>query len=220
MTYNDLVAAIAAIAVQPAPDSDLSAYLPRIIEQGELRCCRDAQFMALRVYSDATVVNGQSVIATPSDMISLRSLAAWPVGTTARQTLLRRDESYLLEYWPDRAATGVPKYFAEMGAGTFLVAPTPAATYTLELCYVQRPAGLSAGNPTTWLSLNAPDLLLYACLVALSGYLKNYGAASDDPRQALSWEQSYQSALRAVLDEEARRRGRTPNDTAPPAPPA
>jgi hypothetical protein len=52
------------------------------------------------------------------------------------------------------------------------VAPTPDASYAVTLDYVYTPDNLSATNTTTYISDNAPQLLLYACLVEAFAYLK------------------------------------------------
>ena len=73
---------------------------------------------------------------------------------------------------------------------TFLLAPTPASGYTFELHYKYRPASLTAGadSGTTWLSTNAPDALLYGCLVEASNFLKI-------PEESAAYEQRFKEAL-------------------------
>ena len=54
-------------------------------------------------------------------------------------------------------------------------------------------------------------------MVHLEGELRrNFGAQADDPKQALSWEGTYQSLKDACAFEEARRRGLAPNFPRPP----
>ncbi len=55
---------------------------------------------------------------------------------------------------------------------TLVFAPTPDATYTIQLNYVLKPTGLSATTTTTYLSQQFPNGLLYACLVEAYGFLK------------------------------------------------
>jgi len=52
------------------------------------------------------------------------------------------------------------------------VAPTPSAAFVVALDYVYTPDGLSSTNTETYISINAPELLLYACLVEAYGFLK------------------------------------------------
>jgi hypothetical protein len=125
----------------------------------------------------------------------------------------RRQESYLKDYWPNRSLTGAPKYWAQTSQGTFLVAPTPDAAYTVELSYTYRPAALSATNTTTWLSTWCPDLLLYAALQFAGAYIKDY-------QQMQAWEAQYQMALKTALVEEARRKAAGYTDYGPSRPPS
>jgi hypothetical protein len=52
------------------------------------------------------------------------------------------------------------------------MAPTPDQAYNVQLSYVYTPDHLSATNTTTYLSDNAPELLLYGTLVEAYGFLK------------------------------------------------
>jgi len=135
---------------------------------------------------------------------------------TGRAPLDRRDDSYLREF---SGGTGQPRYWSEPTQGQILLAPAPNAAYQAELAYHVRPPALAAGNASTWLSVNCPDLLFYGAMVAAEGYQKNFGAQSDDPRAAMSWEASYERALRAVLLEEARRKGDNDFDSSRAPPP-
>lgn len=216
MTYSDFAAALAvALVVDPATDDGWATYLPRIIEQAELRCYRDADFLAVRRVTAATLAVGVEQFAAPTDWMLGQRVSLVIAGR--RISLDRRDDSYLREF---SSGAGQPRYWAEPTQGQLLVAPAPDAAYAVELAYHARPAPLSAANPATWLATNCPDLMFYAAMVAAAGYQKNFGAASDDPRAAMSWEASYQTALRGALLEEARRKGDNSFDSsrAPPPP--
>ena len=67
---------------------------------------------------------------------------------------------------------GVPKYYSNWDQDTIVVAPTPDATYTIQLNYILKPDGLSSTVPTTYLSLQFPNGLLYACLTEAFSFLK------------------------------------------------
>ena len=78
------------------------------------------------------------------------------------------------EYAPDRtsAGAGTPKYYADWDQDTHYLAPTPNAALTVELAYTYKPDGLSSTQTSTWLSQNAPNVLLYGCILQALGYLK------------------------------------------------
>ena len=212
MTYLDLVARLSAVmADDHSTDADWASYLPAIIEQAELRCYRDIDFLSVRKTAQVQLAAGASSFTAPSD---------WLLGQGVRLTdsninLDRRDATFLAEY----GGAGQPRYWAEPTQGTIQIAPTPSIPFNAELTYHYRPAPLSASNSTTWLTANCPDLMFYACMVATSGYMRNFGAQADDPRSALSWEQQYQSALPGVKREEGRRKGDNAFDSSAAPPP-
>jgi hypothetical protein len=43
-------------------------------------------------------------------------------------------------------------------------------------------------------------------MVFLSGYKQNFGAQSDDPRSAVSWEQQYEKLMASASGEELRKK--------------
>ena len=69
-------------------------------------------------------------------------------------------------------ATGVPKYYSYWDEEHLVFAPVPNATYSIQLNYILKPQGLSSTNVTTYISLNFPNGLLYACLVEAFSFLK------------------------------------------------
>ena len=218
MTYAELLASVASILVVDTTDSDLLAFFPRIIETAELRCYREVDFLATRKAATATLTQGTYTMAGPSDWLVGRHMYATPQsGAATRITLLRREESFLSEYWPTRATQGVPKYWSEPTIGQLQIVPTANAAFTLEMAYTYRPAALSVTNTSSWLSANVPDMLMYAAFVTAAGYAKNYGMRSDDPQQAVSWEQSYQQAKASAVMEELRRKVTDPTPAQNPA---
>jgi hypothetical protein len=112
-----------------------------------------------------------------------------------------RDTSFMKEYWPDGSVTGIPKYYSVWDQNTFYLAPTPNASYTVELGYIYRPAQLSPATPTTWISTNAPEALLYACLIQAYSYTKG-------PAEMLQYfRQAYKEALQGLgIEQQGRRR--------------
>tara|TARA_R110002060_G_scaffold50963_2_gene61859 strand:- start:1131 stop:1598 length:468 start_codon:yes stop_codon:yes gene_type:complete len=121
--------------------------------------------------------------------------------TPTRIRLIQKDQSYMTEYWPNRDATGIPKYYAMWDQDTIYLAPTPSVAYNIELALNRNETRLSATNTTSWVSTNAPQVLLYACLVEAFKYLKG-------PYDLLAqYEKSYQEAVqRLAIEQQGRRR--------------
>jgi hypothetical protein len=89
--------------------------------------------------------------------------------------------------------SGIPKYFAKVGAN-FYFGPAPDGTYTAELIYYAEPTLISLTDASNWLSLSAPELIMYGALVEASLFLK------DDARVQF-WEAKFQNVFRALEQE-------------------
>jgi len=94
-----------------------------------------------------------------------------------------KDVNYIREMYPTPTSTGIPKYYAIFGpavAGaeisdelTFILGPTPASAYSVELHYYYYPESISeTADGTTWLGDNYDPALLYGSLVEANIYLK------------------------------------------------
>ena len=130
---------------------------------------------------------------TPVLFATINSLMIYSAGGTGDRTFLeRKDVSFMNEYWPDRTTTGTPKYYSQWDDNTVYVVPTPDAAYTVELSMSKLPDRLNASTNSTWLSNNAPTLMLYGCLIEAFKYLKG-------PAEMLQmYSQSYSTALEEV----------------------
>jgi hypothetical protein len=224
MQYSDFTAALAAaLVIDTTTDTNFNLYLPRIIEQAELRCYRDLDLLAMRKSGTITLAVGAYTASTPSDWIIGRRVWMTPSGGTKRIALERREEEYLLEYWPDPTQTNTaypPRYWTEQTAGNLLFSPTADQSYGLQLLYTYHPAPLSGSNATTVLSTVFPDLFFAAAMYFGAGYQKNFGAQADDPRAAVSWDATYQKLLAGAMREESRRKAEGYFDPTPTAPPS
>ena len=146
-----------------------------IIENVEFRILREVDSDNNRRYATANVLTSTRFIDTPTNALIIRSAQIVDSDGTAsadnRDFLQFRDTSFMSEFNPT-GATGVPKYYSWWDQDTIVMAPTPDATYTIQLNYVLKDPGLSATNTTTYLSTYFPNGLLYACLAEAYGFLK------------------------------------------------
>ena len=174
MTYTELVQKIRDYT---EVDSNVltSTIVNGFIENAEFRILRDVDSDNNRRYVSAQLVAGSRFIDTPTDLLVIRSaqiVDSDGVGQSDNRDFLQyRDTSFMSEFNPT-ATTGVPKYYSNWDEDTIVVAPTPNATFTIQLNYILKPAGLSSTVPTTYLSLQFPNGLLYACLVEAFSFLK------------------------------------------------
>ena len=147
-----------------------------------------------------------------------------PAGTTnpalgTRIPFTQTSLDWIDQVWPVEATTMAPsaadwvgRYWALRDAFTIVLAPTPdspgAAVYTAEITGQFQPTTLSSTTATTYLSTYYPELLEAAIMVWMTGWLlRNWGAQSDDPKMAQSYENQYQLLMKGALEEEQRRRG-------------
>ena len=176
-----------------------------LIRDAELRIMRDIDVDANKKYVTAQVVSGTRFIDTPADTMIIRSaqiVDSDGVGAADNREFLQwRDSSFMSEFNPTNAQ-GVPKYYSWWDKNHIVFAPTPNANYTIQLNYILKDPGLSATNTTTYISLNFPNGLLYACLVEAYGFLKG-------PQDLLQlYEQKYKQVVEGFAIEQMGRRRR------------
>ena len=118
--------------------------------------------------------------------------------------LEQRDTTFMDEYSVQRSTTsdtGQPKYWANWNNNTLMLAPTPDQVYTIEMWYNETPERLSNTNTTTFISNNAPEVLLYGVLSETFSYLKNI-------QDMQLYSQKFQTALTAFANEQMGRKRR------------
>jgi len=165
-----------------------------IVQNAENRMYRETAIDAFKVYASAVTVAGTSTISVPSGLRNIRYVEMIDSSGNV-SNLMQKDSSYLAEYNPTATNTssyGEPKYWANFNATTWFVAPTPNTNYTINIAYLQQPASItSSTTSTSYVSVYAQDLLLYASLVETYKYLKG-------PADMIQvFEQSYQQALQS-----------------------
>lgn len=216
LTYTTFVNSLANLMPVPITDAGFVTDLPNIIDDAELRCYRDLDLLNTIVRdSSSTLTTNTRTFNLPTSISTFVVIedinVITPVSATnpengTRNPLTPVSKECLDFAWPSSAGSTVPTYFAMVTQTTVVVGPWPDQAYTVEVVGTQRPAALSATNATTLLSTYFPDLFLAAAMVRVSGYMKNYGAAVDDPRQSVTWEQHYQTLLKSADVEEQRKK--------------
>jgi hypothetical protein len=114
------------------------------------------------------------------------------------------DTTFIDEYSVQRSTTsdtGQPKYWANWDANNLILAPTPDQVYTIEMWYNETPERISNTNTTTFLSNNAPEVLLYGTIAEAYSFLKN-------PQDMQLYEAKFTSALKLFADEQMGRKRR------------
>jgi hypothetical protein len=201
MTYAELVQKI-----RDYTEVDSNVFTSTIVNgfilDAEWRIQRDVDSDNNRKYATATIIAGQPYVSTP--LLTDQTLII------REAQILYNGEYYQVEYrdtgfineYNNTQGQGLPKYFSYWDEQNIVLAPIPDLTYTMQLNYTLKPAGLSVSNTTTYLSQQFPSGLLYACLVEAYGFLKG-------PADMIQfYEQKYQSALQGFSIEQMGRRRR------------
>ncbi len=204
MTYAELVQKIRDYT---EVDSNVltSTIVDGFISDAEFRLLRDVDSDNNRRYATALVAASDRFIDVPDNLLVVRSaqiVDSDGVGASDNREFLEyRDTSYMSEY-NSTGATGVPKYYSMWNENTIVMAPTPDATYEIQLNYILKDPGLSSTNTTTYISKNFPNGLLYACLTEAFSFLKG-------PNDLLQlYEGKYKQVLEGFSVEQMGRRRR------------
>jgi len=178
MTYAELIQKIRDYT-EVGSEVLTSTIVNGFIRDSEFKIFREADADYAREYATSTFTANNKYLALPNATgvssserraLIVRSVVATN-SSSIQVSLEPRDDTFITEY-NSTSATGFPKYYATFRENAIEVAPTPSSNFVVEIDYIYTPDSLSTTNTTTYISLNAPELLLYACLVEAFAYLK------------------------------------------------
>ena len=174
MTYSELVIAVSDYCENTFPTADMNVF----IKQAEQRIYNTVQIANLRKNMTGVVTTGNPYLSAPNDFLSAYSLAVISGGEYLY--LLNKDVNFMREAYPNTAAAyrGKPKHYAIFGPQsslvtelTFLLGPTPDATYSVELHFYYYPESIVTAG-VTWLGDNFDSALLYGTMCEAITYMK------------------------------------------------
>ena len=179
-------------AIQDYTDNSETTFVNNLsifIKASEERILKNVQLSLFRKNSTGSTTSSNKYLAMPSDFLAPFSLSV--LSSSAHEFLEFKDVNFIQTFTPNPATTGTPRYYAIFDVSNFILAPTPDSTYTAELHYYYRPTSLTAGSDsgTTWLSENAPNALLYGCLVEAYTFMKG------DPDLLNTYNQRFTEAI-------------------------
>jgi hypothetical protein len=158
-------------------DTDFIDNIPVFVQQAEERIFNTVQFPSLRKNVVGNTTNNNKYLACPSDFLAVFSLAVVDA-TGAYEYLLNKDVNFIRQAYPQPTDTAIPKYYALFGSQsndpnelTFILGPTPNATYVSELHYFYYPESIVTAG-TSWLGDNYDPVLLYGSLVEAITFMK------------------------------------------------
>lgn len=191
MTYSELITAIQTYTENTFPATTLAdgtvvsstTQLNRFITQAEQRIYNSVQFPSLRKNVTGSVTTSNKYLSCPEDFLSTYSLAVIDASGNY-EYLLNKDVNFIRQAYPNPTTdVGIPKYYALFGPTvntstitnelSFIVGPTPDASYSVELHYFFYPESITVtASGHTWLGDNFDTVLLYGSLVEAYLYMK------------------------------------------------
>lgn len=220
MLYKDWINTVCALleyqvtsATSATPTGTVfDTVYPAAIDYAENRLQRDLDFLA-SVVTDATgtmSANARLVtLPTGSGTYIVTSEIRPIVGGVKQQPLEPVTRAFLDFAWPSDVSPGaniLPVQWCPYDQSHILVGPAPDQNYAFETVGTQRFAQLSRTNTSNFLTLQVPDLYVAASMIFFTGFQRDFGAQSDDPKMAMSWEEQYKTLLTSAVTEEARKK--------------
>ena len=174
MNYAELKINIADICENEFTEEQYAMFT----QQAEQKIYNTVQLANLRKNVTGTLTANNKYLAVPNDFLSVYSLAIYPAAGGNYEFLLDKDVNFIRQAYPNPATTGKPKHYAIFGPQssdvnelTFILGPTPDATYAAELHYYYYPESIvTAGE--TWLGENFDSALLNGALVEAIRFMK------------------------------------------------
>jgi hypothetical protein len=177
MNYTQLTASIKAYCENDFPQAvgagglTSAEQIARFVQQAEQRIYNSIQFPALRKNVTGSATASNKYLATPVDWLATFSLARINADGSYNY-LLNKDVNYIREAFPFPATTGAPTHYAIFDENTFILGPTPDASYSMELHYFYYPQSIVTAG-TSWLGDNLDSLLLYGSLLEAASFMKS-----------------------------------------------
>lgn len=200
MTYTSLVADLTAYLQRS--DALVTNQIPQFVNLAQIRIPRELKCLGFREevvgnFDSNCVTTG--LMAKPSDW---RKTIAFYVGTGTNNTthtpVYERTYEYIRTVYPviqTGVVPNVPRFYGDADYNHWLVGPAPDQFYPFKIVYYSTLTFLDSTTSTNWLTVNAPDLLLYACLMEAIPFVKT------DERIPV-WQQMYAQAKAALQAQE------------------
>lgn len=169
MNYTELYNSI--IDFTENTDDTFTSNISTFVENTEDRIYNSVLIPVLRKNVTGSATAANKYLTCPSDYLAPYELAAVNPTTGEYSYLLQKDVSFVRQNYPDPAYQGIPQYYCQFDENTFILAPTPAQSYAVELHYYYYPESIVTAN-TSWVGDNFPMCLLYGALVEANIFLK------------------------------------------------
>lgn len=194
MTYSSLVTDLEAYTERT--DTAFINQIPRFVLLAEWRIATDLKGLGYLQVEQSSFTAGNPVVAKPAYW---RETVSFSFNTGAAIIpLLPRTYEYSRNYWPQVTGTAPPRFYSDLDFTSWFITPTPDQNYAFEVLSYVRVQPLDSASQSNWLTANAPQLLLYACMQEAELWLRNYEKAS-------AYDMKYKDALSSINREDLRR---------------
>lgn len=149
MNYQEL-----SQAIQGYLETDEQMFvsnIPTFVQQAEERIYNTVLIPALRKNVTGVTTASNKYLSCPDDFLAPLSLAVIETDGSY-EYLLNKDVNFIRAAYPKPSDTGVPRYYALFGPQlnnsnelSFILGPTPGASYAVELHYFYYPATIVQG---------------------------------------------------------------------------
>lgn len=149
MNYQEL-----SQAIQDYVETDEQMFvsnIPNFVQQAEERIYNTVLIPALRKNVTGVTTASNKYLSCPDDFLAPLSLAVIETDGSY-EYLLNKDVNFIRAAYPKPSDTGIPRYYALFGPQinnsnelSFILGPTPGASYAVELHYFYYPATIVQG---------------------------------------------------------------------------
>lgn len=190
-------------------DQDVRDFIPYAVLITESKISNKMKQLGQQAVSTATInltpgpnALPPGALAKPTGWrktISVRWLGQ--AGSGNDEDLYLRSLEYCKNFNKNKGpAATTPKFYADYNFDYWYITPEPANDDQFEILYYEKIVPLGASQQTNWLTINAPELLMFGTLLEMEPFVKN------DPRVAL-WQQKYDDAMQSLIQEDVARIG-------------
>jgi len=178
VNYSTLSATIKAYCENDFPDTAGSGGLTSaeqistFVKEAEQRIHNTVQILELRKNVTGATTTNNKYLTVPADWMANFSLAVIDPVSGEYDYMLNKDVNYIRSAFPFPSTTGKPTHYAMFDQNSYILGPTPDASYEIELHYFFYPESIVTAG-TSWLGDNFDSVLLYGALLEAATYMKS-----------------------------------------------
>lgn len=207
LTFNSLFQLI--LFYLERNDQDVRDFIPYAILFAESKISNKMKQLGQQAVANATINYTPGPNALPPG--ALQKPTGWRKTISVRwlgqassgndEDLYVRSLEYCKNYTKNKAATDVvPKFYSDYNFDYWYITPEPVNNDQFEIIYYEKITPLGPNSQTNWLTINAPELIMFGTLLEMEPFIKN------DPRIP-TWMQKYDDAMQSLIAEDVSRIG-------------